>query len=90
MPGSGVRLLLLADTWERWWRADVGPEPGRRVGGARLRVLPADCMFRIVAVPPGAARVTFRYEPLPVKLGVLLCGLTAGLLAAAAAAAWRG
>ena len=79
VPGAGARLLLLADTYEPWWRADGE--------GARLRVLPADCMFRIVAVPPGARRVVFRYEPVPFKLGLLVAALAAGLVMAGLAPA---
>jgi hypothetical protein len=86
VPGSGVRVLVLADTWEPGWRAEAD--------GLRLRVLPANCMFRAVAVPPGAGRVTFNYEPLPFKLGVWIAaiawsGLTAAVALAIAAPAVR-
>jgi hypothetical protein len=73
VPGDGTRVLLLADTWEPGWRAYSS--------GRRLAVLPADCMFRAVAVPSGSRRVVFNYEPIPFKLGLLIGGLTAGGLA---------
>ena len=79
VPGGGVRILVLADTFEPGWRA-YGSVPGREGAPVekRLRVLPADCMFRAVAVPPDSHRVIFRYEPLPLKLGLLLFGWALG------------
>ncbi len=74
VPGSGARLLLLADTWEKGWKAFVG--------GRRIPVFPADCMFRIVLVPPGENLVEFYYDPVPVKLGILGFGLSLALCAA--------
>ena len=76
VPGNTVRVLLLSDTWEKGWRACAGKQ--------RLRVLPADCMFRAVAVPPGENLVKFFYEPLPFKLGLLGSGLAFGFLVCAA------
>lgn len=80
VPGDGIRILVLADTFEPGWRAygwfPAGKGPA---GGMRLRVLPADCMFRAVAVPPGANRVVFRYEPVLLKLGLLASGWGLGL-----------
>jgi hypothetical protein len=73
VSGRGDRILVLADTFEPGWRAYGLP------GGRRLRVLPADCMFRAVAVPPETSRVIFRYEPFLLKLGILLAGLGLGL-----------
>ena len=57
----------------------------------RLRVLPANCMFRVVAVPPGAPLVTFRYDPMPLKAGFLASGFGAGWLAVRgeSGARWR-
>lgn len=72
VPGGGVRVLVLADTWEPGWRAYAGKY--------RLAVRPADCMFRAVAVPPGEGEVRFFYEPLPFKFGLLSAGLGMGLL----------
>ncbi len=80
-PANGPRVLVLADTWEPGWKAFAG--------GGRIRVLPANCMFRAVVVPPGAARVDFRYDPLGFKCGVWWCGLALGLLAAVAASPLR-
>jgi hypothetical protein len=73
VPGSGPRVLLLADTFEPGWRADAGR--------FRLRVLPANCMFRIVAVPPTGRTVRFTYDPMPLKVGLLASGLGLGWLA---------
>lgn len=72
VPGDGLRVLVVADTFEPGWKAFAGDR--------RLRVWPANCAFRAVAVPPGASRVEFRYDPLPVKLGVRLFGVAAGVL----------
>ena len=72
VPGGGPRVLVVADTYEPGWKAFAG--------GVRLRVLPANCAFRAVAVPPGASRVDFRYDPLPVKLGVRIFGMGLGIL----------
>jgi hypothetical protein len=72
VPGGGPRILVVADTFEPGWKAFAE--------GKRLRVLPANCAFRAVAVPPGASRVDFRYDPLPVKLGVRLFGVGLGVL----------
>jgi hypothetical protein len=71
-PAPAPRVLVLADAWAPGWRASAG--------GTRLRVLPADCAFRAVAVPPGAARVRFDYAPLPLALGIWLGGIGLGLL----------
>jgi len=81
VPGDGLRLLVLADTWEPGWRAYAGER--------RLSVKPADCMFRAVAVPPGAREVCFFYEPLPFKLGVLAAGLGLGFCLGAMASLQR-
>ena len=70
------RVLLLADTWEPGWRAYAD--------GVRLRVLPANCMFRAVAVPPNTRRVVFHYEPLPVRIGLLLSAVTVAAIVAVA------
>jgi hypothetical protein len=81
-PAPAPRVLVLADTYEPGWKAFAG--------GVRLRVLPADCMFRAVAVPPRAARVAFTYDPWPFKAGLLLAAWAAGCLAALVARAARG
>ena len=80
VPGGGVRVLVLADTFEPGWRAyaQISGKDGS-TGERRLRVLPADCMFRAVAVPPETHRVVFRYEPVLLKLGLLLSGWGLGL-----------
>ena len=72
VEGDGIRVLVLADTWEPGWRAYASDR--------RLAVLPADCMFRAVAVPPGVQRVVYRYEPIPFKLGLLAGCVSAGAL----------
>ena len=56
-------LLVVSDTFFPGWKV--------LVDGKAERVLRANYQFRAVAVPPGAHRVEFVYDPLSFKLGVL-------------------
>lgn len=70
--------LVLADTFYPGWVAEVD--------GAPAPIVPAYVAFRAVAVPAGAHRVTFRYEPASVRGGA--AGSLAGLALALALLAW--
>lgn len=71
LPTPG--MILLADTWDRGWRAYRS--------GARLPVLRADHALRGVMLPAGESLVEFRYEPASFRLGLWLCGGGVVLLA---------
>ncbi len=64
-PTAG--LVVLADTWDPHWVADVDgvPAPLLRVGG----------VVRGVQVPAGAQEVRFRYAPWPWRFGLWGAGL---------------
>ncbi len=53
-PDGGI--LVLNDIWHPWWQATVN--------GESTPILRANVLFRAVAVPPGKARVVFRFTPL--------------------------
>jgi hypothetical protein len=63
-------LLVLSDTYFPGWVADIDGDPAA--------ILHANYLFRAIAVPRGNHKVTFRYEPASVRIGMWL-GL-AGLL----------
>jgi hypothetical protein len=52
------------------------------VNGASAQIFPANCAFRAVAVPPGRARVEFRYWPPGLTVGLTLSIVSMMLLAA--------
>lgn len=53
--------LVLTDSFDPDWTATRNGEP--------VEILPADGLFRAVALPPGAWEVEFRYRPTKFKLG---------------------
>jgi hypothetical protein len=57
-------LVLLADSWDKGWRA--------RVNGKPAPILRADHALRGVVVPAGEATVEFRYEPRVFAIGLWL------------------
>jgi hypothetical protein len=66
-------LLVLADLWDRGWRAYRD--------GVRLPVLRANHAVRGVVLPAGLTKLEFRYEPASFAWGLRLAGLAAfGLL----------
>jgi Protein of unknown function (DUF6044) len=67
-------LLILADTYDGGWTADVDGQPAR--------IVPTDEALRGVAVPAGTHRVTFRYRPIPTLAAIGVSGATGlGLVA---------
>ncbi len=70
-------ILTLRDQFYPGWRAWVDDRP---VAITRAADAP---IFRAVAVPPGAHRVAFRYEPASFRIGLYLACLASLLLAAA-------
>ncbi|MGD8814013.1 MAG: YfhO family protein, partial [Anaerolineales bacterium] len=65
--------LVLSDTWYPGWRAFVDD--------GETEIHRADYLFRAVHVPAGEHLVVFRYEPLSVRIGLILSAL--GCLAVA-------
>jgi len=66
-------LLVLADRWDRGWRASLNGTP--------LDVLQVDHALRGVVVPPGDGTVVFQYRPRSLTVGLLLAGVSAAGLA---------
>ena len=60
-------LVVLADLWDKGWRAFLDTKP--------VPILRANHAVRGVVVPPGAAKLEFRYEPASFAWGLRLCGL---------------
>jgi hypothetical protein len=65
-------LLVLADLWDRGWRASVNGQP--------TQILRTDHALRGVVLPAGNSTVEFRYEPAGFGLGLKLAGLAAVVL----------
>ena len=65
-------MLVLTDNYYPGWKAYLNGEP--------MDLFAADYVFRAVLVPPGEHRVSFRYEPEPLKKGLWIsfCFLLAG------------
>ena len=75
-------LVVLADLWDKGWNAYLDGRP--------VPILRADHALRGVEVPPGQARLEFRYEPASFAWGLRLAAV--GLAAGAgwlAAGLWR-
>lgn len=62
-------LLVLTDTWDPDWRAEVA--------GREVPILVTNAMVRGVAVPAGSSRVVFRYRPRAFVAGAWISGFTA-------------
>jgi hypothetical protein len=71
--------LVVRDLYWPGWKATVE--------GASAEVLPADGLFRAVAVRAGSHEVRFRYRPLSFTLG--FCFSSVSLLGIGAGALWR-
>jgi len=61
---SAESLLVLGEIYDPAWAAHVD--------GAAAHVYVADGALRALVVPPGAHRVELRYEPLRVRIGILM------------------
>jgi len=72
-------LLVVADAWYPGWRAQVD--------GEDVQIVPANLLYRSVALGPGSHEVTMSYEPQSWRVGVWISLATAaGLLIALLAA----
>jgi hypothetical protein len=79
---EGHALVVLTDTWDRGWYAEVD--------GDGVPIWPTDVLFRGVPVPPGPSRLVLTYQPAPALWGAALSGLTAlGVLGVALVGVWR-
>jgi uncharacterized membrane protein YfhO len=76
VPGTpgGESLLVLCDTYYPEWQA--------RLDGRRGRIMPADQVFRSLALGPGRHTVLFTLEPRSFRLGLVISLATFGLLMA--------
>jgi hypothetical protein len=75
-------LLVVSEIYEKGWHAYVD--------GERVDVLPTDHALRGVPVPAGEHTVELRYEPLSLRLGLPISGIsTLAMLAVFAVAGWR-
>lgn len=88
-PGTATVHLIQETAGTQRWRVET-PEGGwlvvrdlhwpgwkARVEGKAAPILPADGLFRAVALPPGRHEVEFRYRPASFLVGALLSALTA-------------
>ncbi|HEX9116479.1 MAG TPA: hypothetical protein VGA61_10455, partial [Anaerolineae bacterium] len=75
---SRPALLVLADAGYPGWEA--------RVDGRVVPILPADLLFRAVAVPAGSHEITFAYQPASWRQGRRLSLIALALLATTLAA----
>lgn len=57
-------LLVLTDTYYPGWRAFVD--------GVEQPIMRGDLLFRVVAVPAGDREVTFRFEPVSIRIGLAI------------------
>jgi uncharacterized membrane protein YfhO len=75
-------LLILSDVFDDGWRAYVD--------GERVPISVADHVLRAVPLPAGEHTVELRYEPLSLRLGILISSLGFVLgVVLAALAVWQ-
>jgi hypothetical protein len=65
---AGPGHLVLTDAHYPGWHATLDGQP--------VPILPADLMFRAVALPPGEHEIVFRYAPVSVWMGMGLSALS--------------
>jgi hypothetical protein len=73
-------VLVVSEVYEKGWHAYLD--------GERVNVMPTDHALRGVAIPAGEHTVEMRYEPLSLRLGLPISGITA--FAMVAVLAWTG
>ncbi|GEM_PF-3366817 len=56
-------LVVITETYYPGWKAFIGDDN-------ELAIYPANGMFRAVAAPPGAHRITFVYKPVSFRIGL--------------------
>jgi hypothetical protein len=71
LPQSG--LLVLRDSYDPSWRADVDGRPAE--------IVRANGLYRAVALPAGRHVIRFSYRPRDFVFGLIISGITAMLLA---------
>jgi hypothetical protein len=69
---AGPAWLVLTDSFDPDWSATRGGEP--------TEILPADGLFRAVALPPGRWEVEFRYRPRAFQRGAALSAVSLALV----------
>jgi hypothetical protein len=74
-------FLLLLDTYFPGWKATVNGSPAP--------ILRADYNFRAVPIPAGQSTVLFSYRPESFRVGLILCGAGALILAVAGFLSWK-
>jgi uncharacterized membrane protein YfhO len=73
--------LVLTDTYFPGWQAEVDGKPAD--------IHRVDYLFRGVRVPPGAANVTFSYQPTSYRLGLVISIATLLVILGTAVIGWR-
>lgn len=79
---DGAAMVVLSEIYDPGWKATVD--------GKRVDVFQVDHVLRGIPVPAGDSEIVLRFDPAPLRYGVLLTMIgLAALCAAAAWAAWR-
>ena len=74
-------FLVLLDTWFPGWKVEVD--------GQLERIYRANYFYRAVKLGPGYHRIEFSYEPIGLRMGFTISGMTFILLLLAVGATWR-
>ena len=67
-----AKVLVLTDTYYPGWNAKIDDKA--------VHIIRANWTQRAVVVPKGSHTVTFSYEPISVRIGIILSMISAGLL----------
>ncbi len=78
---NGEGFLVLLDTWFPGWKVEVD--------GQLERIYRANYFYRAVKLGPGYHRIEFSYEPIGLRMGFTISGMTFILLLLAVGATWR-